>query len=271
MNKAGLEEEQFDSLRSHDQKMLAKLIAVLKSIGVRKHNRVPIIFSYEKNDMDSGSYKSSDDYLVIYRDPDQSVDTLVGTVAHEIGHAIYNKLPDAEYAAIKANAGSIGSYTRYTDPGFSDGEGHQSGNEWFADYVAATVMKSFGLSYGTKVGSWEPINEPTSGVSAVRRTLGQQMPGRSANKNAAAFKQKNWWMFNAVKKILVLIGQEKFTVGSFQLPGSVVNHLGGSTDVKEVLDEFLSVMNGRLENMEPADRHAFLKTVFNTLSKSSAS
>jgi len=250
--------------------MLSKLIAVLKSVGVRKHNRVPVIFSYEKNDMDSGSYKSSDDYLVIYRDPDQPVETLVGTVAHEIGHAIYNKLPEEQYQQIKANAGSIGSYTSYTDPKFSSGEGHESGNEWFADYVAAMVMRSFGLSPDTKVGSWQPINEPTSGVQAVRKTLGKQLPGRSVNKSAAMFKQKNWWMFNAVRKILTLIGQNTFTVGEFDLPPEMVGSLGASTDVKEVLNEFLSVMNGRLEQMTPPDRHTFLKTLFNTLSKSSA-
>jgi len=266
VNKSGVPQGQFEVLKSQDMQMIKKIIAVLRSIGVRKHNRVPIVLSYERNDMDSGSYKSSDDYLVIYRDPNQSLETIVGTIAHEIGHGIYNKLPEDEYAQIKANAGSIGSFTKYTDPNFSSGEGHESGNEWFADYVAATVMKGFGLAPDTKVGSWEPINDPKRGMSAVRKTLGNQAPGRTGNKSAAAFKQKNWWMFDSVKKILAAMGDKPITVGSLGLP-TISAQLGPDTTVKEVLGEFLSVMNGRLEQLPPADRHTFLKAAYHTALK----
>lgn len=262
VNKSGVPEGKFEVLRQQDQQMITRIIATLKSVGVRKHNRVPIILSYERNDMDSGSYKSSDDYLIIYRDPDQPIETVVGTIAHEIGHAIYNKLPEDEYTQIKANSGSIGSFTRYTDPNFTSGEGHESGNEWFADYVAATVMKGFGLAPDTKVGSWEPVSDPTKGIASVRKTLGNQAPGRTANRSAAAFKQKNWWMFKAVKEILAKIGTRPITVASLDIPPQILATLGAEASVKEVLEEFLSIMNGRLERLSPADRHLFLKTAF---------
>lgn len=260
INAQGVSEDQYHNLINTDSEMIKKIIVSLMSVGVRKHNRVPIILSYEINHNDAGSYKSSDDYLKIYRNPYQEVETLVGTVAHEIGHAIYNKLPEKEYEVIKSHANSIGSYTSYTNPNFSDSEGHVTGNEWFADYIAAIVMQGYGLPATTKVGSWEPITEPKHGIKAVMRSLGAQEPGRNINKSAARFRQKNLWMFSQVRDLLQKIGNQYIPINSLNLPPRITEKLGNAT-VKDILDEFLNVLNNRLESLDNADRHLFLKTI----------
>ena len=267
VNSSNMDKDDFDAITRLDQQMITKLLAVLKSVGIRKHNRVPIILSYAQNTSDAGSYKSSDDYLVIYRDPQQQLSTLIGTIAHEIGHAIYNKLPEEEYEQIKANSDQIMSYTKYTSPSYApDSEGHQTGNEWFADYVAASLMKGFGLAADTMVGSWEPQTNSKDGIDAVRKTLSGQVPGRTMNKSAAAFRQKNLWMFDAVQNLLnVLKGRGPITVASIAVPQEIKTALGPNSNVKDVLEEFLMYLGGRLESMKPADRHLFLKTLHHTL------
>lgn len=260
INTQGIDKGEYEKLIEIDSEMIKKIIISLMSVGVRKHNRVPIILSYEINHNNSGSYKSSDDYLKIYRNPYQEVETLVGTVAHEIGHAIYNKLPEKEYDIIKAHAHSIAPYTNYTSPNFSDSEGHVTGNEWFADYIAAIAMQGYGLPPNTKVGSWEPIAEPKHGIKAVMRSLGSQEPGRNINKSAARFRQKNLWMFSQVRNLLDKIGDKYIPVNSLNLPSRITEKLGNAT-VKDILDEFLNVLNNRLEMLDNADRHLFLKMV----------
>lgn len=267
VNKMGLPEEQFLNLKKNDAAMLQKLIATLMSLGVRKHNRIPIILSYEVNDSDTGSYKSSDDYFIVYRNPNWPVQELVGTVSHEIGHAIYQRLDQTEKDQIRNDSGQIPSFTRYTDPKFvsygrqTPTEDHESGNEWFADYVAATVMQGFGLAPDTKVGSWEPVNDPKQGIRATKKVLGSQNPTRTRSKEAAGFLLKNRFIWPQVTNLANKLSGN-ITLGDLNLPHDIVSWLGGDqVSAKEIIDEFQSIANNRLESLTRDNIRIFLTTL----------
>jgi hypothetical protein len=170
-------------------------------------------------------------------------------------------------------ANRIPSLTRYTDPnhipiGMSYApEGHTTGNEWFADYVAALAMHGSGLPAGANIGDWETRPDPSRGMKAAKQSIAYgQSPGRNINKSAARFRQKNAWMLKSARELYAMLGNKDMTVDEVGIPPEIANQLGGpQTSVRDLLDEFIRVPDGRLENMNNPDRHKALNLIYKSL------
>lgn len=272
-NSEKIPEDEFKRFKTTDRELIGKVIATLQSLGVRKHNRIPIIVIYTSDKSNVGAaYKSADDYLKVNRDMTLPPEQMVGTFAHEIGHAIYNKLPEEVYDTIRNKSQEIKPFTKYTSPDFvpygfaTPPDGHESGNEWFADYVAAITMKGYGLPANAMVADWEPNmdkDQVRQGMKATKQILGKQRPGRNWNKSAARENQKWGWLLKAGSQIKERMGGRDFTLAAVGMDDRISNQLGGGgVSITELLDEMMARPGGRIESMSNADRHVFMKTVY---------
>lgn len=146
----------FKILQKYSLPVVREVLVTLQSMGLRRMNRVPIVFAHQTWDEPSGygtgtkAGHADDDHVMIFGTLFERTH-LVHILAHEIGHVVYARLSHDEQQRVKDLASRL-RMTRYGDPDYvypglsSPTQNHSSGNEWFAEMIAFWTLNADRLS-----------------------------------------------------------------------------------------------------------------------------
>lgn len=168
---AGLEAhdpEFFARLCDRAERAAGRCFAALQAMGVRSFVKPAVLFSVRdwaevRDGQEFGGWHVSgnrtapkppegqewrtkdknDHWVQVYVTPEKTEEEIVRVLAHEVGHAVYNYLPDdqQQWVLQQARAMPVTKYGRTDyEIGGRVGYSHKTGNEWFAELLSLHVL-----------------------------------------------------------------------------------------------------------------------------------
>lgn len=133
----------FDSVITKDVSLLSKVLKTVNEMGIRI--RIPIVIIYTDLPLSGSHGNYGENIALIYRQIGDSNINVQRVIVHEITHAIFGELPQADKDVIRKMAYELPSPSNYANPTLNLTPSHKIGNEWFAEVVSIIMFKNKGI------------------------------------------------------------------------------------------------------------------------------